>query len=151
MNTLSFSESGHSSLGLEALSGYEIAEPDEFGAQMYWLAPIFLILITGCGGGLTAAQKAEYDQLGERKSALQAELSGVQASGRKAYNQLSAAEKKHKAVAGSALACGLSLKGQAIGPLPFRHKPKYRVRFVSGKKRVVAGRKCSQYKLKVSK
>ena len=115
------------------------------------LSIFLLTLLTGCGAGLTPAQKTEYDELGQRASALNAELAATEAAGSRAYQKLGAAEKRAKATTKRALACGVSLKGQAIGPLPFRHKPKYSVRFVAGKKRVVGKQTCVEYKLKVTK
>ena len=104
----------------------------------------------GCGGGLTPEQNAEYDTLGAKKLALEAEHRQLESKAGKAFKRLGSLEKRQRGITQRVPSCGFDLKGDRL-VFPFRHKPGYSAHFVSGKSTKKPHSKCKTYRLKVRK
>jgi len=118
---------------------------------MRYLLVITLFLLGGCGAGLTQAEQAQYQELAEKKEQLSGELNKIQAGLDKQFSSLTRQEKKAGARTQGVLYCGVKLKRQAIGPLPFRQKRGYSVHFAKAKKASFQPKRCRTAKLKVTK
>ena len=105
-------------------------------------------IFTGCGGGLTPQQEAEYDRLGTKQSTLEAEGRSLEKKAESTFRRLGVLEKSHRAVTKKALSCGFKLKGDRL-LFPFKHKPGYAAYFVTVKPPKMPYESCTTYGLKV--
>ncbi|MEE2755194.1 MAG: hypothetical protein VYA30_00980 [Myxococcota bacterium] len=117
---------------------------------MIKLTVVFLLLLcAGCGVGLSELERQQYDELAKKEDALTSDLARLQAEELSQFNELSRLERRVKRVAKGVLSCQLNLKGQDIGPLPFRFKKGYRVGFTKQNLRAPQG--CQHWSLRVVK
>ena len=110
-----------------------------------------VLLLAGCGPGLTQTQLEEYETLGTEQETLRSKISAAEDSVRADFLKLGRYETRHKAKTAKALSCGFKLHGKSLGPLPFRHKRGYVALFKKTGNQGVSGRVCHEYRLKVKR
>ena len=110
----------------------------------------FILLLVGCGGTeLNPAQQKEYESLKQQVSDLRSQARKKQSEVHQSYLKSGQLEHKNAVKTQGIYSCGVSLKKDKLGPLPFK-KQKGRS-LVLGKQKVVkkGGQRCFEYQAKV--
>ena len=114
------------------------------------LVVILLVGLMGCGAALTPEQQTEFEQYEVRRDQAHARLQAHKNKANQLFKTLSKKEKRKKAIARGGLACGLSVDGQAFGPVPLSFKAR-RVTLTSSGSKQISGTQCAVLKLGVRK
>ena len=107
-------------------------------------------MLVGCGGTeLNPAQQKEYESLKQQVSDLRSQSRKKQAQVQQGYIKSGKLEKKYAVQTQGVYSCGVSLKKDRLGPLPFK-KQKGRSLLLQ-KQQIVkkGGRKCFEYQANV--
>ena len=109
-----------------------------------------VLLFVGCGGTeLNPVQQKEYENLKQQVSDLRSQARKKQSEVHQSYLKSGRLEHKHAVKTQGIYSCGVSLKKDKLGPLPFK-KQKGRS-LVLGKQKAVkkGGQRCFEYQAKV--
>ena len=108
------------------------------------------LLLVGCGGTeLNPAQQKEYENLKQQVSNLRSQARQKQAEVHQGYLKSGKLEKRYDTKTQGVYSCGVSLKKDKLGPLPFK-KQKGRSLLLRQQQMIKkGGQKCFEYQAKV--
>ena len=109
-----------------------------------------VLLLVGCGGTeLNPAQQKEYESLQQQVSDLRSQARKKHSEVHQSYLKSGKLEQKHALKTQGVYSCGVSLKKNKLGPLPFK-KQKGRSLLLRKQKIIKkGGQRCFEYQAKV--
>lgn len=111
---------------------------------------VLLVYITGCGGTeLNPQQQREYEELTQKVKTLRAEARKKESKVQEGYLKSGRLEKKAKLKTTQLMSCGVSLKGQKLGPLPFKKKKGKSLILKNEEMKKKGGHRCFQYQTRI--